>query len=340
MTKVDLATAAEAFAGEIDDLEAILGDLLAGVSAGTVTTYGDLASALGDKVASRWVATILLDAHGTRAISSHRVLRAGGEIGLHYSGDSQKKVALLQAEGIEILNGKVPLSRYQAQLPEIDPPLEKLKQRQATLPIAQRSSIQLADIRTAGGLDVSYAERQAFAACVTFDVGSRENKQTYIQSLVRPFPYISGYLAFREIPVYLNLLAKLQTQGDLPDVLLVDGNGKLHPRQCGIATMLGALTEIPAIGVAKKKLTGHMPRLPSVGQDVPIYESKASDNILGYAILPSAKTKHPIYVSQGFAIDDQTMLAVVRGFLMGHRLPEPIYRADRESRAAAGSRSI
>lgn len=37
----------------------------------------------------------------------------------------------------------------------------------------------------------------------------------------------------------------------MPDVLLVDGNGVLHPHRCGLACHIGIQTGIPSIGVAK-----------------------------------------------------------------------------------------
>ena len=52
---------------------------------------------------------------------------------------------------------------------------------------------------------------------------------------VRP----TGYLAFREAPVLGGLVARLRTERpDLqPDVVMVDGNGVLHPAQCGLASV-------------------------------------------------------------------------------------------------------
>lgn len=44
-------------------------------------------------------------------------------------------------------------------------------------------------------------------------------------------PYISGYLAFREAPHLIKLTEHLrETMPDLePQILFVDGNGRLHP---------------------------------------------------------------------------------------------------------------
>eukprot|EP00960_Hanusia_phi_P043145 755883-Hanusia_phi.AAC.3 len=37
----------------------------------------------------------------------------------------------------------------------------------------------------------------------------------------------------------------------LPQVILIDGNGILHPRGCGVASHIGVVTDLPTIGVAK-----------------------------------------------------------------------------------------
>lgn len=68
------------------------------------------------------------------------------------------------------------------------------------------------------------------------------------------FPYISGFLAFREVsPImscYKNML--LKNPEYKPQVILVDGGGRLHPNKFGLACHLGVLLGVPTIGVAKK----------------------------------------------------------------------------------------
>jgi deoxyribonuclease V len=76
------------------------------------------------------------------------------------------------------------------------------------------------------------------------------------QVLVRQrtrFPYVPGYLSFREIPAVLAALARLAVK---PDLLLCDGQGYAHPRRFGLACHLGVLTDTPSIGVAKSRLIG------------------------------------------------------------------------------------
>ncbi|GAA4435529.1 endonuclease V [Bremerella cremea] len=335
----DLRQVVEAFQLRIADLPELLTGLLQQVPAGKVTTYGDLAKALGDSVASRWVATWLLEADCPLGELSHRVVRSTGDIGLYFSGDVQQKIARLQAEGIEVTESKVNLKQHRFALTKGSMPLLELKGWQTNFVCRARPPVMLGDIRTIAGLDVSYAGNQGIAVCSRFDVDGK----TLIShaSICRPvsFPYITGYLAFRELPLHLELLATMQEEGTLPDLLLVDGNGRLHPRRLGIATMLGALAGIPTIGIAKKRICGTIANdLPEVGVWEPIAASQTEPNdLLGYAILPHAKTKHPQYVSLGYGVDDHLMKTMVTRCFAGHRSPEPIHAADRESRRIAST---
>ena len=67
------------------------------------------------------------------------------------------------------------------------------------------------------------------------------------------YPYIPGFLAFKEVPAYLVLFERLKKKRpDLwPEVLLLDGNGVFHTRSFGIACHLGVLVDIPSLGVSK-----------------------------------------------------------------------------------------
>ncbi|XP_020265983.1 endonuclease V-like isoform X3 [Asparagus officinalis] len=94
-------------------------------------------------------------------------------------------------------------------------------------------------LRYIGGVDVSFSKADrnsssslACAALVVLD--ARSLKLIYEDyTLVRIHtPYVPGFLAFREAPVLLQLLDKMKRDDHphYPQVLMVDGNGLLHPR--------------------------------------------------------------------------------------------------------------
>lgn len=66
-------------------------------------------------------------------------------------------------------------------------------------------------------------------------------------------PYRTGFLGLREIPVFLSL-AKQIPDSIKPDVIMVDGGGRFHPRRFGSACDLGYRLGIPTIGVSKSLL--------------------------------------------------------------------------------------
>jgi deoxyinosine 3'endonuclease (endonuclease V) len=59
-------------------------------------------------------------------------------------------------------------------------------------------------------------------------------------------PYVPGFLAFREADPIIRMVRR-QMEADpslTPDVLLVDGNGLLHPRRFGLACHVGLQVSI------------------------------------------------------------------------------------------------
>jgi deoxyribonuclease V len=141
-----------------------------------------------------------------------------------------------------------------------------------------------------------------------------------------PFPYIPGLLSFREAPIILEIWKKL-TQ--LPDVLLVDGQGIAHPRGLGIAAHLGILLDVPTIGVAKSKLVGD-------GEE-PEKEAGAASPLLWQGqmvgwILRTRTGVQPVYVSPGHRVSLTDCMEITLGCVRKYRLPEPLRRADYLSR--------
>jgi methylated-DNA-[protein]-cysteine S-methyltransferase len=86
-------------------------DLVSKIPKGRVTTYKELARALGSPLASRAVGNAIAKNPRPVEIPCHRVVRSDGSVGKYIFG-SDKKVSLLIEEGVEVKDGKVNLAKH------------------------------------------------------------------------------------------------------------------------------------------------------------------------------------------------------------------------------------
>jgi len=316
---------------KIPDLTCRLHELIAQVPAGRVTTCGALAEALGSPVAARWVGQFTLEHDHAAGCPCHRVVRAEGKIGPYIEGGIELKIRRLAAEGIDVHAAAVDLTRYGFDALVSDRPLEELRRVQEALleKVSLRPRRRMPKL--VGGVDVSYPRGgEGVAAYALVETGS--GRLIWSTTIRRPvkFPYITSYLAFRELPILLELLAEVRAAGRIAPVLLVDGSGILHQRHAGIATHLGVAARLPTIGVTKKLLCGQV-ELEGMG----VEESRPvvyDDRLIGVALRTGQRSRQPIFVSPGHLLDVAFAERLVRRLLRGRRLPEPLYWADHLSR--------
>jgi len=289
------------------DLYTYFYNLVMQVPRGMVSTYGALARALGDIRAARACGVMLSQNPDPPRIPCHRVVMSDGSIGgfTHPEG-IKRKMELLRSEGVEIIGGKI--VNFRDKLFEefkTDYPLKKLQEEQIKL----KREVILEDDLTpqfVGGVDISYDGRIAYGVLAIFDTRGKFVER--IEKVMKiKFPYIPTYLAFREEP----LISSLLKEWSEPLVLMVDGNGILHPRGMGLATYVGVKNDVPTIGVAKKLLMGEV-------RGVYIY---LSGKRVG-AFLKSG-IKKGIYVSPGHRISLETSLKIVKEYLK-YKNPEPL----------------
>lgn len=195
-----------------------------------------------------------------------------------------------------------------------------------------------ADINDAvvAGVDQSFMGGQAVSAVVAMK-GEAVVERVHAVTAT-DMPYVPGLLSFREGKPILKALESLSVE---PDLLVVDGSGRIHFREAGIATHIGVTVDKPSLGVAKNLLCGTpgeplergLPR----GTRIPVYADEgveAPDGVLlGYAYQSKQydgdRHVNPVYVSPGHRVGAETAVDLVEAMCRGYKLPEPVRLADR-----------
>ena len=200
-------------------------------------------------------------------------------------------------------------------------------------------------IRYIGGLDISFSKTDANLGCAYITIYDLQTKQIVYEDhelCTLTVPYISGFLAFRELEHYSLLLSRLKTMNVnfYPDIIIVDGNGILHERGFGSASHIGYVFDVPTIGIGKTLMTidglnekdikktfkeqcrntGNYLNL--VGQTGKIY---------GVALKTASNVENPLFVTIGHKISLETAMKIILATSI-YRIPEPVRNSDIKSK--------
>ncbi|MGV3346772.1 deoxyribonuclease V [Enterobacteriaceae bacterium LUAb1] len=178
--------------------------------------------------------------------------------------------------------------------------------------------------RLIAGADVGFEQQGNItrAALVLLEYPSLRLIEYKVARTATTLPYIPGFLSFRETPALLQAWSQLSVK---PDLVFVDGHGISHPRRLGVASHFGLLTDIPTIGVAKKRLCGTAGLLDdAAGSRQPLFHQGEQ---IGW-VWRSKMRCHPLFISTGHRISMDTALQWVENCMAGYRLPEPTRWAD------------
>ncbi|XP_060173685.1 uncharacterized protein LOC132604268 isoform X2 [Lycium barbarum] len=204
-------------------------------------------------------------------------------------------------------------------------------------------------LKYVGGVDLSFSKDDSTIACGTLVVLDLQTHKVVYEdsSIVRlQIPYVPGFLAFREAPVLLKLLDKMKNNGHpfypqclCSQLLIVDGNGLLHPRGFDLACHIGVLADLPTVGVGKN--LHHVDGLTQSRVRELLQAVDSPENVLplvgdsgctwGAAMRSSQGSLKPIFISVGHRISLATATEIVR-MTCRFRVPEPIRQADIRSR--------
>ncbi len=173
--------------------------------------------------------------------------------------------------------------------------------------------------RFVAGIDISSPDAQGVArgAVVVLSYPELSIVEIEIAQGKITMPYIPGLLSFRESPLILDACERLS---NIPDLVLIDGQGIAHPRRLGLASHVGLFLDVSTIGCAKSILCGqHQPPAEEAGSHTELLDN---GELIGAALRTKSGVK-PIYVSVGHRIDLASALQWVINCCRGYRLPEP-----------------
>ncbi len=181
--------------------------------------------------------------------------------------------------------------------------------------------------RYIAGVDASFWKDQVIAAASLYSYPDLEHLQDTSAVVNCHFPYISGFLSFREGPGLVRAIKKLSIK---PDVILFDGQGIAHPKNLGIASHVGVILAIPSIGCAKSRL---------VGSCEEPHNQKGSWSYLIYrnrhvgAVVRTRTGVKPLFVSPGHMTDIRTSVRIILHCISQYRSPVPLRHADTVSKS-------
>ena len=146
-------------------------------------------------------------------------------------------------------------------------------------------------------------------------------------------PYEPGLLALREGAL---LEAAVQALPQPPDVLLVDASGRDHPRRAGLALHLGAVLDLPTVGVTHRPLLaeGEWPE-DARGATSPL---RVEGELVGYWLRTRAG-RRPLAIHAAWRTDPDTAVDIVLASAGPTRTPAPLREARRAARTARSGAS-
>jgi deoxyribonuclease V len=180
--------------------------------------------------------------------------------------------------------------------------------------------------RCIAGVDASASHNEIIGVASLFSFPEIIPLEDSYEIMDIPFPYISGFLSFREGPAIIGALKRLKRR---PDVILVDGQGIAHPRSAGIASHIGVLLDTPTIGCAKSRLVG---AYEEPGKERGDRSPLSYGGTIVGAVLTTRSGVKPLFISPGHRITKEESVEIILRCATRYRLPEPLRRADHISR--------
>lgn len=173
-------------------------------------------------------------------------------------------------------------------------------------------------IKLVAGADAAFCGDSVIGSACLFTYPMMDKIDEFAVTQKTDFPYIPGFLSFREAPALIEAIRGLRHS---PDAIIVDGQGIAHPRRIGLASHIGVLLNTVSIGAAKSKLIGTYEE-PGWEKGCRSYLYDAGQ-LIG-AVLRSRAGVKPLFISPGHLIDIDGAVDMIYSCLKQYRLPEPV----------------
>jgi deoxyribonuclease V len=180
--------------------------------------------------------------------------------------------------------------------------------------------------RYVAGADAAFSSDKmtVFAAAVVYDRLKQAIVEVAHATRKAEFPYVPGFLSFREGPAVLGAIAGLKHPYG---TICFDGQGYAHPRRCGLAAHMAITLDVPGIGVAKSRFIGTFDDPPAkAGSASPLWDG---DEQIGLVLRTRDNTR-PLFISVGHRVDLNSAKELVLSCCSRYRIPEPTQQADIE----------
>ncbi len=170
------------------------------------------------------------------------------------------------------------------------------------------------------GLDISTLGNAQASAMV--EVAPNGEVGFELSSFSEPtFPYIPGFLFYKEAPHLIPLIKRALMKGAPPEgVLVLDGNGTLHPRGVGIACQMGLAMDMPSMGLAKRLLWGKTGPWDGVVGGTLVSCITDEGRTIGHGL--KGEKQAPLYISKGHRTGQDESLTFALDVVNG-KLPSP-----------------
>jgi deoxyribonuclease V len=204
---------------------------------------------------------------------------------------------------------------------DLSPPEARRLQEELATRVVAGPALDRRGVRHVAGADVSTQGDLAYATVVVLDFPGLSLVEVRGFEAPLRFPYVPGLLSFRELPSVVGALEKVETE---VDALILDAQGRAHPRRMGLASHLGIFLDVPTVGCAKSLLVGSF---EEPGRE----KGSATDlvhrgDVVG-KVLRTRDGVSPVYVSVGNGIDLESSVRLVLACCTRYRLPETTRQA-------------